>query len=148
MANNERQNLERFIASPTYTQLVLKRLEIGAGLMLSPQQLELMCRGDIEFNSQLVEYGSRLAIQVRSYVYERTVKTHKEVFEYKHPATWWDGFKEKYFHRKLLEKFPVEYTTIRKEYDFDVKEFYPEIVDNRPTHYITVCAMIPKGEIT
>lgn len=40
----------------------------------------------------------------------------------KHPKTWWDSFKLRWYPYWLLKAFPPDYTTLH----FDAKEFIPE----------------------
>ena len=52
----------------------------------------------------------------------------------KYPANWKEAFKEEYFPKSLLKRFPVKYTTKT----IDVKVLYPKIALPDKEHIINV----------
>lgn len=42
--------------------------------------------------------------------------------EWKHPKTWWDAFKERWFYDWMKERWPVEY----EKHSFEFRVMYPD----------------------
>lgn len=85
--------------------VVLEKLKIGAEIALSPYLLDVHV---------VVEC---LAMKVRGFIWS---EQHQHI-EIKYPRDWWQAFKERWFSKRMLERWPVEY----KMHNIDVKTLYP-----------------------
>ncbi len=81
-------------------KLILTKIRSAIGISLSKEQLR-----DAQLSSNLDFVTEALQIQLRWTTLGRITTT-------KYPSTWWQFFKETYFPKWLLEKFPVNYTFI------------------------------------
>lgn len=92
------------------SEAVLKKLEIGITEHVSNHLLGV----DVEVE-RFAEY---IAFQVRGYV----LSEEHQSATVKHPSDWWQSFKERWFAKWMLKRWPVEYTTHR----FDMRTLYPD----------------------
>lgn len=99
-------------------EVILEKFKIGAELALSDELIN--AKGTYWFD----EANELLCFQVRGFI----LSEHLDSVSVKYPKDWWQAFKEKFFTKWLLKKYPVQYT----KRVFDVKVLYPNY---RPAMY-------------
>jgi hypothetical protein len=62
-----------------------------------------------------------IRLQIRGYVLGERMEDQSRSVTY--PATWWDAFKERWFPKRALKRWPAKRTT----FTVDVKVIYPEL---------------------
>lgn len=84
---------------------LLRKQEFFTQYKISPRALELLPQGKTEL--YLEKIADDLVLTLKHEIYgEKAVK------EFTYPATWWDGFKLKFFPKWLLRKYPAKYNTV------------------------------------
>jgi hypothetical protein len=91
----------------TYKTTTLEKLQIGLELKIAREMVH--------------EKDHYIGYRIRGYVWSQDAG---RVVTFKYPADWWQAFKERWFSKWLLERYPVNYT--HKE--FRVKATYPDLV--------------------
>jgi hypothetical protein len=92
----------------------LKALEIGLQQMLSSELLGT----NVKIVQDILYNGVRVAI--RGFVWAENESVRRQ--EVKYPRDWWQAFKERWFPKWLLEKYPVDYHIVV----LDVTAIYPD----------------------
>lgn len=65
-------------------------------------------------------------LRLWTYILAEDLETKTYNFEAKWPSTPWQHFKEKYFPRWLLARFPVEYSKKEQTVEFTARAYYPK----------------------
>lgn len=60
----------------------------------------------------------------------------------KYPEDWWQAFKERWFPRWLLKRFPVKYHEER----YEARAFYPDVSLPTERHYVRIVTVVPRKE--
>ncbi len=92
--------------------ITLEKLKIGFEQILSEEILEPHAE---VYRDHL---SNQLRLQLRGYVWAEDVGTAKV----KYPRDWWQHFKERWFPKWALDKWPVVYT----HKSFNAKVIYPD----------------------
>lgn len=93
-------------------EYTLEKFHIRARRYISK---EILAMSKIEISDAIDEAIDCLVIDLTSFVYSQKIR------EIKYPFDWLEAFKERWFPKWLLKKYPVQYTV------YDLKRFYPEI---------------------
>src|SRR6266850_978956 len=111
-------------------QLVLEKILVSCEVDVSRMQLESM-----RIDSIADWISNRYRIQLRQFLLGENL--HKETVRWKYPADWREAFKERWFPKSWLKRWPVRYT--KKSVTFDVKAIYPKLNFSLPQEekYVT-----------
>ena len=90
-----------------YKSVTLEKLKFGLELRVSQNV-------DTDYLTEMIR------IRAEGYVWSQDAG---KVVKFKYPADWWQAFKERWFSKWLLSRYPVVYT--HKE--FRVKATYPDL---------------------
>lgn len=93
--------------------------------------------------------GNSLVIQLKAKVVASKDVHHHDVYDaIRVPDTWWDHFKETYFPKFLLCKFPVQYTTYNRRHTFETLKMCPHIqTKGMERHLEFLRVQVPKPRI-
>lgn len=97
-------------------EVTLEKLNVSLKQVMAVHLLEAQV--DVYFD-QFIE---ALVAEIKGYIWS---EQHQHI-EIEHPRDWWQAFKEKWFLRWMLRRWPVEYT----RHVFDVKTMYPDYRPN------------------
>jgi len=109
---------------PYISTIELKRIEYIVASRISKDDY-------LRYGGIVVEGAAEdIIIKVKSFVYGVDEATRR--VEIRYPADWWEAFKERWFPRWLLKRYPVKY----HEETVEAREIYPTvgpaIGDHRP----------------
>lgn len=111
-----------------FESIILERFQVAARRALV--DTELVGMDDIELVTWYDNILRELVVYIRAYLTsEKLAEIHV-----KYPQDWWQAFKEYWFPKWLLRKFPVQY----HEEHYDVRAFYPKISLPREKHYVRI----------
>jgi hypothetical protein len=90
------------------------------------ERLDVYCQSEMDqcaigngvrFYSMIASASDHLILQLRAYVWAEAVQdeTVTLVAEVQYPTTWWQHFKQRWFTARMLRRWPVQMTTVRKE---------------------------------
>lgn len=100
-------------------RIELKKIRYNIKHRLEKEYLIEMLRWENNISCDCIE------LYIRGYVWaENESLKHQEV---KYPFDWWEAFKERWFPRFLLKRYPVKY----KKVILDVKKIYPKLKINK-----------------
>lgn len=89
-------------------QIELEKLIYAIRLPIPKELLQ----GEPKFVADIM--SDMLAFHLEAFVWAQSL------CDYKHPKNWKEAFKERWFPKWLLKKFPVKYAVL------DIKEIYPD----------------------
>jgi len=89
---------------------------------LSQRLDRYLCETEATF---LEHAAGDIIAQVRGFVWGERV----DALSISHPSDWWQAFKDRWFPRWLLKKYPVKFT----KHCFDVRALYPNFKPSVPT---------------
>ena len=91
----------------------------------------LLMTSELEFDLLMDHVADCLITDVKMFLLGEDGKT----VTVKYPETWWEAIKERFFHKKLLARFPVKY----KVHTITGKVLYPELGVKLPKekHFMT-----------
>jgi hypothetical protein len=116
---------------PEMQQVVLEKVKIAFQHRLSEEMM--FVRNHMEVNSFLDNYTRSLVIQLSSYVLAGPERKRIDV-EKQWPADWWQAFKERWFPKRWLRRWPVKYERV-SIHEVLVTRMCPHVnvkTDNRP----------------
>ena len=70
--------------------------------------------------------GESLAVQIKDYIFAQTLEEHKATY----PSDWWQAFKERWFPKWVLRRWPVRHTTV----ELKAQAIYPSLVLPKEPH--------------
>ena len=110
-----------------YKEMILERMKIGLQVALSDELLSpsVTYRDDYFYDS--------VVFQVRGYVWAEQIEHH----DVKYPADWWQAFKERWFNKWMLERWPVRY----KIHHIDLKAVFPSLKIESPEYKYIIRAI-------
>ncbi len=102
-----------------FSKRTLERLQLNSATMVDMAFLQ-----SAEIETVLEDVADRFVLQLRAHIWGE----HVDTVELKHPADWWQAFRERWFPKRWLKKHPVQYT--RKV--VDLRAVYPGFVPAVP----------------
>ena len=108
-------------------EVILEKFKIGTELVLSDELI------DAKTTHWVDEAHDFLRFQIRGFIWSE----HLDSISIKYPKDWWQAFKERFFTKRLLQKYPVQYT----KRVFDVKVLYPNYrpaIHNEPYRVVII----------
>ena len=100
-----------------FEEIILKRIKLQTSIMIDGR--DFLLENNVGYRSYEDHVVGTLIHNLTLQLASHQLK-HEEIT---YPADWVQAFKERWFPKWLLKKFPVKYTTIV----FDVKELYDKI---------------------
>jgi len=91
---------------------------------------ELISRSNLEIASFLEPEFDRIVLELRAYLASEKLSC----IDIKHPKDWWQAFKERWFPKWLLRRYPVQY----HEEHYDVRAFYPKVSLPEERHFVRI----------
>jgi hypothetical protein len=105
--------MQSFDSQSNVERIMLERFKFGVRHMALQEDLQFLSDVDIEYMTDSI---------ARNVVYNfRAEVMGQKLDQIKHPADWKEAFKERWFPKWLLEKYPVRYKR------YDIKALYPQI---------------------
>lgn len=114
-----------YVQREVQREVILEKFKIGTELALSDELINAKVTHWID------EAHGFLRFQIRGFIWSE----HLDSVVVKYPKDWRQAFKERFFTKWVLKKYPVQYT----KRVFDVKVLYPNY---RPTIRNEPCRLI------
>lgn len=73
----------------------------------------------LDHSISLREIEDCIIATIEGYVWSMPIQQQEIIY----PKDWWQSFKDRFFPRFMLKKFPVKYT----RYSIDIRAIYPEL---------------------
>jgi hypothetical protein len=103
------------------TRVELEAMKIGMEQVVSSELL------DARVGYQRDLFGN-IRFALRGFVWAEKDSVQRQ--EIKYPRDWWQAFKERWFPKRLLEKYPVDYHVVT----LDVRAIYPTFKQALPNY--------------
>ncbi len=107
-----------------YREVTLTKLRIGLETMISE---EFLINGDVNFVEDFTNRAIR--VQIRGYLWSEEV----DETGISYPQDWWQAFKDRWFTRRMLARWPVIFTNIT----VSTRALYPGFKPAIPDHQFT-----------
>lgn len=91
-----------------------------------------MATDDIEVQAEWL--GESLAVRIKDYILAQTLEEHKA----RYPSDWWQAFRERWFPRWALRRWPVRHTTV----ELKAQALYPSLVLPKEPHVFKSMLMV------
>lgn len=111
-------------SSPYYEhRVVLERIKVAAARAFSENMIS-----DVDAKWLADEVFHSFQLHVKGDLFGEKAGT----YEVKYPRDWWQHFKLRWFSKRLLDRYPVQYTVERFDAKVVYRDFKPSLPDKRP----------------
>ena len=111
-----------------YKEVLLKKIKFGVIKYLSKDIVDSLILETSEETSDFL--SKQLVLSLKGFILgeENKVNITKGVY-FNTPLNWWEMFKEQYFSKWLIKKFPIKFRTETKYITLNIKErfTYPKL---------------------
>ncbi|MCK4359788.1 MAG: hypothetical protein KAW92_13815 [Candidatus Cloacimonetes bacterium] len=102
--------------------VLLEKLRVNTSQMVSGHTVATMELDVIENNTI-----NALVFQLRAEVMAEKLEDRTQMVTFKVPKSWWQRFKQEWFPKRLLKKFPIKLESYTKFVTFEHYATYPEL---------------------
>jgi len=106
----------------SYNELSLEKIKVALDTYISEAQFR-----NFDIESYKDSISDSIMYKLRGFLMGERLREEKVNWKVSYPSSWWEMFKERYFTERLLNKFPVKYTTKKRNVTFKVYELYPKL---------------------
>jgi len=113
---------------PKFDEVTLERFDAVARTVFANETLVSL--GNLELRHFIDERICGLVYELRAHLASEKLSR----IDVKYPKDWWQAFKEHWFPKWLLKRYPVQY----HEEHYDVRAFYPKVSLPQEQHYVRI----------
>ena len=106
----------------SFNKLSLEKIKVALDINISEAQFR-----NFDIESYKDSISDSIIYKLRGFLMGERLREEKINWKVSYPSSWWEMFKERYFTKRLLNKFPVKYTTKKRNVTFKVYELYPKL---------------------
>jgi hypothetical protein len=131
----------------TYNELSLEKIPIALDEYVSREQML-----NFEIEKVADDVYDYIIYKFKGFLMGEKLREEKKNWKVSYPATWWQMFREQYFPKWWVAKFPIRYIIKKRNVTFKVYELYPKLPIVIPKytdkHFpIQFCYTEDKGDI-
>lgn len=116
-----------FMGDYVLHKLLLEQIHFAKTFALKGHALHNLNLRDVTDRDILAGQVRRSLYELETYILAEKLAHDVVPVYFRHPTTWWDAFKLRFFSQWLLNKYPSDYTVVEKRVDFKQYALYPSI---------------------